>query len=39
MRGLIILLVTFAMAWAVHGRHHDGFELGPTAPMPLVNVP
>lgn len=39
MRGLIILLVTFAIALAVRGRHQDGFVLGPTAPMPLVNVP
>lgn len=39
MRGLIIPLVTFAIALAVHGRHQDGFEPGPTVPMPLVNVP
>lgn len=39
MRGLIILLVTFAIALAVHGRHHDSFVPGPTAPMPPVNVP
>lgn len=35
MRGLIILLVTFAIALAVQ----DGFVPGPTAPMPLINVP
>lgn len=39
MRGLIILLVTFAIALAVHRPHQDGFVPGPTAPMPLVNVP
>lgn len=39
MRGLIILFVTCAIALAVRGRHQDGFVPGPTAPMPLVNVP
>lgn len=39
MRGLIILLVTFAIALAVRDRHQDGFVPRPTAPMPLVNVP
>lgn len=34
-----ILLVTLAIALAVRGRHQDGFVPGPTAPMPLVNVP
>lgn len=35
----IILLVTFAIALAVRGRHQDGFVPAPTAPMPLVNMP
>lgn len=39
MRGLIILVVTLAIALAVHGRNQDGFVPRPTAPMPLVNVP
>lgn len=39
MRGLIILLVTFAIALAVRGRHQDDLVPGPTAPMPPVNVP